>query len=112
VQPDRERLLDEARIDFAMDWLRHSAGELLGDEVVELGRHAGERVRIVGRMRDGALVAAALAKPAAKGAARVDKELASELEELAQATRDAIRGLLVRATGELEAPVSAELTPH
>ncbi|MBM3978084.1 MAG: ATP-binding protein, partial [Planctomycetes bacterium] len=80
VQPDRGRLLEEARIDFAMDWLRHSAGELLGAEIAELGRHGGARVRIVGRLNNGALVAAALERPAGKGAARVDAELRAELD--------------------------------
>jgi uncharacterized protein len=109
VQPDRARLLEEARIDFAMDWLRHSAGELLGAEIAELGRHGGARVRIVGRLSSGALVAAALERPVGKGAARVDAELRAELDELARTLRGEMRGLLVRVTGELDAPVQGEL---
>jgi hypothetical protein len=109
VQPDRARLLEEARIDFAMDWLRHAAGEVIGDEVVELGRHSGGQVRIVGRLRGGALVAAALERPIGKSGARADAELHAELDELVRTVRGEVRGLLLRVTGDLDAPVHGEL---
>jgi AAA+ ATPase superfamily predicted ATPase len=107
VLPDRPRLLEDARVDFVLDHLRHEAGTLLGDEIVESGRHGGARVRAVGRTAQGVLVAAALAPSGSK--AGIDAELATELHELERATRATVRALVYRVTGDLETPVHAAL---
>ncbi len=57
VQPDLERLCDDALVDFALDHLEREAGELFGLEVLETGRHAGECVRALGRLENDVLVA-------------------------------------------------------
>ena len=37
VEPDLERLFDEARVEFVLDHLRREAAELVGEEIVEVG---------------------------------------------------------------------------
>ncbi|HKX46491.1 MAG TPA: ATP-binding protein, partial [Planctomycetota bacterium] len=49
VEPDLERLYDDALVDLTLEHLAGPAGDLLGDEVVEVARHAGDLVRAVGR---------------------------------------------------------------
>ena len=51
-------LVREARVDFFLEHLTRDAAELVGEEVVETGRHAGRAIRALGRTSDGRGVAA------------------------------------------------------
>lgn len=56
VEPDFERLFDEARLEFVLDHLRRNAAEIVGEEIVEHGRYDGSFVRAVGRTVEGTTV--------------------------------------------------------
>lgn len=58
VMPDYPRLFDEARLDFILAHLRREAAELIGEELVEVGRHPGRFVRAIARTAGGGPVAA------------------------------------------------------
>jgi hypothetical protein len=66
IRPDLARLLDEARGELLLERLRHEAGELVGEELVDWTRHPGKAVRALARTVSGRGVAvlAADAKPA------------------------------------------------
>ncbi len=57
VEPDFPRLFDEARVEFVLEHLRRHAAEVVGEEIVEVGRFQGSYVRAVGRTADGGVVA-------------------------------------------------------
>lgn len=78
VEPDWDRLYDEARLEFVLEHLAREAAELCQDEVVEIGRFGGDWVRAVGRTAGGETVAAIVA-----GDRRPDlAKLELEVEEL------------------------------
>jgi len=81
VQPDFEHLYDEARTEFLLDHLRRDAAELLGEEIVETGRHAGGWIRALGRTAGGRGVAAITLEPPRPAAGSLGRELAN-LEEV------------------------------
>ncbi len=58
VLPDLPRLFDEARRDFILTHLAREAAELVGDELVEVGRHDGIFVRALAKTAHGNPVAA------------------------------------------------------
>ena len=78
VQPDYERLFNEARLDLVLAHLAREAAELVGEEIVEVGRHPGKWVRAVGRTAQGHTVAAVVLH----GGAPSQRELADELSGL------------------------------
>ena len=77
VQPDFDRLFDEARVDFVLSHLRRHAAEELGDEVVETGRHPGRFVRAVARTANGTGVAAIVLPDGERSTAGLEAELAA-----------------------------------
>ena len=67
VRPDLPRLAEEARGELLLEQLRHGAAELLGEELADIGRHAGAAVRALARTVSGrgvAVVAAQAEEPA------------------------------------------------
>jgi uncharacterized protein len=75
VEPDLERLCDDALVDFALHHLEREAGELFGLEVIETGRHAGACVRALGRLENDALLAAICVPTAGLDRDALDEEL-------------------------------------
>jgi AAA+ ATPase superfamily predicted ATPase len=53
VQPDLERLLEEARNEHLLERLRHEGAELSGEEIAEVGRHPDPSVRALARTSSG-----------------------------------------------------------
>ncbi len=109
VQPDFERLYDEARTDFILDHLKREAAELIAEEVVEVGRHGeahgGRFVRALGRTFDGNLVAAICT-----GAPRPGKgSLGAELDDLRRRVGDRVIPLIYRLTDDPEEPLAVEV---
>ena len=82
IQPDLPRLAEEARAEFMLEHLRTEAAELLGEEVAEVGRHAGTAIRALARTVEGRGVVALRAE------ARGTAELKTELEALKPAFGD------------------------
>jgi hypothetical protein len=72
IRPDFPRLLEEARGEQLLERLRHDAAELVGEELADIGRHAGRTVRALARTVSGRGVAVLAAE--ADGAT-VDEEL-------------------------------------
>jgi len=60
VAPDLDRLRREARLELVLEHLARHAAEVLGEEVVETGRFAGEAVCAVARTQEGRGVVAYL----------------------------------------------------
>lgn len=58
IQPDYQRLLQEARSDFILEHLHRESAEIVGEEMAEVGRFPGRVVRALGRTIDGRGVAA------------------------------------------------------
>ena len=58
IQPDYQRLLQEARSDFILEHLHRKSAEIVGEEMAEVGRFPGRVVRALGRTIDGRGVAA------------------------------------------------------
>ena len=122
VQPDLPRLLDEARLDFVLSHLRREAAEIVGREIVEVGRHDGEFVRAVGRTADGSALAAIvvpdggamLAGPAqARRPRPLDtRPLVRELDELARALGPIETKLVYGLTNKPDRPLEVELVPE
>ncbi|MEO1699762.1 MAG: ATP-binding protein [Planctomycetota bacterium] len=75
VAPDFERLFDDARVDFVLDHLTREAAEVIGEEIVEAGRHPGTYVRAVGRTMDERTVAAVVVPDGARSTATLENEL-------------------------------------
>ncbi|MEM7305409.1 MAG: ATP-binding protein [Planctomycetota bacterium] len=101
IEPDLERILDDAWTDFVLEHLAREAAELVGDEIAETGRHAGKAVRALGRTVDGRGVVAALTGPSGKPPAG----FAAETEELRSVFPDVV-ALLYTPTDDPEAPLS------
>lgn len=107
VEPDFERLYDEARVEFVLDHLRRDGADALGDEVTEVARHAGKYVRVIARTSRGAPVAA-IVLPDGKPAMGV---LARELETLEAAFGAKLIKLNYGLTERPERPVEVERVP-
>tara|TARA_R110002072_G_scaffold114317_8_gene244231 strand:- start:1541 stop:2890 length:1350 start_codon:yes stop_codon:yes gene_type:complete len=75
IAPDLERLFDEARTEFVLSHLTREAAELIGDEVVESGRHDGTWVRAVGRTAGGRTVAGVVVPEGSRSTATLENEL-------------------------------------
>jgi AAA+ ATPase superfamily predicted ATPase len=107
VEPDFERLYDEARVEFVLDHLRRDGADALGDEVTEVARHAGKYVRVIARTSRGAPVAA-IVLPDGKPSMGV---LARELETLEAAFGAKLIKLNYGLTERPERPVEVERVP-
>ncbi len=88
IQPDYDHLRAEARADFLYEHLTREASEVVGEEVLETGRHPGPLVRAIGRTNEG------------RGVAAIDEELADgaspgQLAEELAALRGVFGGGLV-----------------
>jgi len=57
IRPDFPRLSEEALGELLLERLRHDAAELVGEEIADVGRHAGRAVRALARTVSGRTVA-------------------------------------------------------
>lgn len=103
IQPDMAYLEREARQDFLLEHLNRSAAELIGDEIVETGRHPGRMVRALGRTADGTGVAAIDEAEADSTA------LAQELADLLKVFDGKLLRLSYRLTEDCAKPLSVTL---
>ena len=107
VAPDMPRLFDEARNEFVLAHLAREAAELIGEEIVEVGRHPGVFVRALGRTESGAGVAALVVPdpvPPLSG-------LEDELHELRRAFKGEIVKLTYGITARADRPLEVERVP-
>lgn len=77
IAPALSDLRRDAEIDFVLDHLKREAADLLGDEIVEAGRHEGEWVRAVARTASGRTVAAVIVPEPASPSAHLQREIAN-----------------------------------
>ena len=109
VQPDFERLYDEARTDFILDHLRREAAELVDEEIIEVGRHGeshgGRFIRALGRTFEGNLVAAICTEAPRPG----QGSLAAELDALGGRAPERIIPLVYSLTNDPAAPLAVEV---
>lgn len=105
IQPDFDRLRDDARTDFVVAHLRAHAAELVGDEIVEVGRHAGTFVRAVARTarREGVV---AIVLP--EDAPDLDA-LRDELRPFRESLGEPLHELTYRMTDDPQDPLEVEL---
>ncbi len=79
IRPDLARLAAEAETDFLLEHLRSEAADLVGEEILEVGRHPGRIVRALARTASGKGVVAlsedALEERPGGGAAALKEEL-------------------------------------
>lgn len=108
VEPDFDRLYDEARVDFVLAHLRTGAAELVDDEIAEVGRYAGTFVRGVARTQEGQGVAAIVVPERAKSKSALETEMA----DLARAFGDDVIQLVYRLTDRPDRPLEVERVPH
>lgn len=108
VQPDLPRLYDDARVDFILDHLHREAAELVGDELVEIGRHDGAWVRTVARTARGRTVAG-IVIPEGEAARRGPD---AELHELERAFGSPPLRLVYGLSQKPEAPLIVDLVPE
>jgi AAA+ ATPase superfamily predicted ATPase len=104
VEPDAERLRDDARVDFVIEHLKTRAGEVIDAEIVETGRFAGLYVRAVARTSGGGAVAA-LVLPRGEPPTEALEE---ELEELRAALGTRVETLAYSWTDDPREPLRAE----
>ena len=107
IEPDLPRLYDEARTDFVLEHLRGEAAEVLGEEVVEVGRFAGRFVRAVGRTASGGGVAAIVVPDGERSTGALEQEL----DELAQAFGAPPAKLVYGLTDRPDRPLEVEQVP-
>ncbi|MEM9379177.1 MAG: ATP-binding protein [Planctomycetota bacterium] len=108
VEPDLDRLFDDARVDFVLDHLRREAAELVGDEIVEVGRHDGTFVRAVGRTAGERTVAGVVVP----GGTRSTATLENELGGLRNVFGDEPTKLVYGITSRPERPLEVERVPE
>ncbi|MEZ6016764.1 MAG: ATP-binding protein [Planctomycetota bacterium] len=108
VEPDLERLYDDARVDFILDHLRTEAAELVGDELIEIGRHDGQWVRAVARTSGGRTVAAVVVPDGVRGTGALE----AELDALQRAFGVAPVKLVYGLTSKPERPLEVERVPE
>ena len=108
VQPDFDRLFDEARLEFVLDHLRREAATIVEEEIVEYGRYDGVYVRAIGRTLEGTTVAGLVVPEGAPNEA----ELARELEALREAFGGRIVKLAYGITERPDRPLAVELVPE
>jgi hypothetical protein len=98
-------LLDDARTDFVLEHMHKQAADLIGTEVLELGRHNGQLIRAAGRTADGRGLAGVL-HPETK----LDRwQLKEEVAVLDRAFSGEAHVLIYHTTADPSAPLKAEL---
>lgn len=102
VEPDFERLFDDARLEFILDHLKRDAAELVGDEIVEVGRHDGTFVRAVGRTYGNRTVAAVVVPAGTKSTATLENELGSLKSVFGDSPIKLVYGITARPERVLE----------
>ncbi len=107
IQPDVERLYDQARLAFIVAHLRARAAELVDDEIVEVGRFAGRFVRAVARTASGGAVAA-IVMPDGQTPTKL---LEQELAEITRAMGPRIAKLVYGLTAKPQRPLEVETVP-
>ncbi len=107
IEPDFNRLFEDAQVEFILHHLRREAAELLGEEVVEAGRFDGLFVRAVARTAAGAGVAAIVPPEAGTPTTSLEREL----EELRAAFGPAVRKLSYRLGDRPEWPLEVDRIP-
>jgi hypothetical protein len=115
VEPDLERLYDEARVEFVLAHLNKAAADVVGEEIVETGRFDGEFVRAVARTSEGRGVAAIVVPddPHAAGeTAQERRSTTGAAERRGPSNAGAVRGMTGRmqSTAALESEL-AQLQP-
>ncbi|MDP6519191.1 MAG: ATP-binding protein [Planctomycetota bacterium] len=111
VGPDLPRIFDEARTDFILSHLRRKAADLLGSEIIEVGRFAGRHIRAVARLSAGGTVAALAWAGTDTQRQKTLKSpvLAAELAELERAFGSAPTVLAYHIVERHEDPLDAEI---
>ncbi|MBK7644548.1 MAG: ATP-binding protein [Planctomycetes bacterium] len=108
IEPDLERLFDEARVDFMLAHLHKEAAELVGDELAEIGRFPGLFVRAVARTQRGNGVAAIVIPEGGQSTAALENELAEVQRAFGPKLVKLVYGLGARA----ERPLEVERVPE
>ncbi|MHC4260916.1 MAG: ATP-binding protein [Planctomycetota bacterium] len=108
VEPDLGRLFEDALVDFVLDHLKREAAEVIDDEVAEVGRHSGQRIRALARTVSGRHVAAVLEVGSGQAGAE-----SLELAQLTELFGEPPLLLRYRLRRDVEAPleVSGPETP-
>jgi AAA+ ATPase superfamily predicted ATPase len=104
IEPDLERLFDDALVDCAIDHMRTRSADLVGDEIVETARHSGTLVRAVARTSGGMGVAAVLLPRGSKSLAG----LSAEIDALKPALGRRVVPLVYRVLDKGTEPLSVE----
>ncbi len=103
IEPDFDFLRREARADFVLEHLARDAAGLVGDEIVETGRHNGQAIRALGRTVQG------------RGVVAIDEEeadptqLAQELAALTPVFGTDVVRLAYHLTGDSAKPLACRL---
>jgi len=108
VEPDLERLFDEARQDFVLSHLRREAAEIIGQEIVEVGRFEGQFVRAVGRTAQEQTVAAIVVPDGVRGTGPLEEELL----QLKRCFRKPPLKLVYGVTARSDRPLDVEQVPE
>lgn len=108
VEPDLPRLYDDARVDFVLEHMHTTAAELIGDELVEIGRHDGQWVRVVARSAGGRTVAGVVVPDGAQGTGALERELGALERAFGVPPQKLVYGL----TAKPERPLEVELVPE
>jgi AAA+ ATPase superfamily predicted ATPase len=108
IEPDFDRLRDEALVDFALSHLKREAAEVIDAEIVEVGRFSGLFVRAVARTADGFGVAA-IVEPSG---AQPTKALEDEIAELNGALGSRIERLVYSWSGDQKNPLRVRRIPE
>ncbi|MFT4541097.1 MAG: AAA+ ATPase superfamily predicted ATPase [Planctomycetota bacterium] len=107
IEPDLENLFDEARVDFVLEHLQSQAAEVVGDEIVEVGRFAGEVVRAVARTASGTTLAALVLPEGCDSMPALERELT----ELERVFGDRPRKLAYGLSNHPDRPLQVEWIP-
>ena len=108
IEPDLPRLFDEARLDFVLAHLAREAADVVGEEIVEVGRYDGRYVRAVGRAAGGATVAGVVVPDGA----RTTADLENELGDLTAAFGAPPVKLVYGITARPDRPLEVERVPE
>jgi AAA+ ATPase superfamily predicted ATPase len=108
IRPDVGRLVDEARLDFVLDHMRREAAELVGGEILEIGRYPGKVARAIGRTSSGATVVAMIMPEGKLPAATVEREI----EEVRALYGKNLKRLVYGLTARVDRPLEVELVPE
>jgi AAA+ ATPase superfamily predicted ATPase len=108
IRPDVARLVDEARLDFVIDHLRREAAELVGEEIIEIGRHPGRVARAIGRTSSGMAVVALIMPEGKLQAGLVEREV----DELRALFGKNLKRLVYGLTARVDRPLEVELVPE